>query len=181
MIWFLLGILPIFVFAIADIFLADKQAIIVSIGVGFIVLIITAAFTGFDPLLLIDFGLLFGLGLIAIKLENTRFFKLQPAILSFLIGIILLFYQVFSDGYMVHFLPLVKQMLTEQMGNAAHLDWDYLKNSMIQVEKIIIPVCFLHGAIMLWAAKKSNKKWILGKLSFIPLCFIAVLAVFMFG
>lgn len=87
---FLPGILPIFIFIIADELWGTKVGLMVAITFGFIeTLALWFKERRFDKFILFDTALLVALGGVSLLLDNEVFFKLKPAILGVLFCILI--------------------------------------------------------------------------------------------
>lgn len=87
---FLPGILPIFIFIIADELWGTKVGLMVAIAFGFIeTLVLWFKERRFDKFILFDTALLVALGGVSLLLDNEVFFKLKPAILGVLFCILI--------------------------------------------------------------------------------------------
>jgi len=86
------GLLPLFIFILADELWGTIIGLYVAIGFGVIELFFTYIRSGkFEKFILIDIGLLVILGGISIALENEIFFKLKPALIELIFAAILAF------------------------------------------------------------------------------------------
>jgi len=86
------GLLPLFVFILADEIWGTKIGLYVALGFGIIELIFTYIKTKkIEKFILLDTGLLLTLGLISIALHNEIFFKLKPALIETILAAILAF------------------------------------------------------------------------------------------
>jgi isopentenyldiphosphate isomerase/intracellular septation protein A len=84
------GLLPLFVFIIADEIWGTRIGLIVAIGVGvFEMVFLWIKEQRFDKFILFDTALIVALGGISILLDNDVFFKVKPAIIGVIICILL--------------------------------------------------------------------------------------------
>lgn len=84
------GLLPLFIFILADEIWGTVTGLYVAIGFGIIELFFTYIKSGkFEKFILIDIGLLVILGGVSILLENDIFFKLKPAFIEIIFAMIL--------------------------------------------------------------------------------------------
>ena len=84
------GLLPLFVFVIADELWGTEIGLYVAVGFGLLELLITfIKERRLEKFILADILLLVGLGLVSILLENDIFFKLKPALIQMILCIIL--------------------------------------------------------------------------------------------
>jgi isopentenyldiphosphate isomerase/intracellular septation protein A len=91
------GLLPLFVFVIADEIWGSLIGLYVAIGLGFLELIFSfVKFGKFEKFILLDLGLLILLGSVSILLKDDIFFKLKPAFIELIFAAILSF-SVFSS------------------------------------------------------------------------------------
>lgn len=161
----LLGILPILAFAIADVFLPPRKSILVSLVLAFLLfLYLFMKMKHTDYSLFIDFGFLLALGGLSIKFNDERYFKYQPAIISALAGIFVIYYQVFQNGFIKHFAPMVAETLSDPRQIAQMTDPQNIE-LLSGAEPGMIIAAVLHCSLMLYLAKKPTWIWTLGKLS----------------
>jgi intracellular septation protein A len=84
------GLLPLFVFIIADEIWGTRIGLFVAIGVGvFEMVFLWIKERRFDKFILFDTALIVALGGISILLDNDVFFKVKPAIIGVIICILL--------------------------------------------------------------------------------------------
>ena len=84
------GLLPLFIYILADSVWGTVIALYIAIGFGFVELLFTYIIYGkFEKFIISDIGLLIILGGISIFLENDIFFKLKPALIELIFAAIL--------------------------------------------------------------------------------------------
>lgn len=166
--WLLLSFLPLLIFVIADIYLENKYSILITILVylGLAGYLLTLGFK-LDIMIAIEFLLLVGLGLASIKLQKTRYFKLQPAIVNVALIILMTYNFIASGSTIAKYIPQMRNILPEEnvqmLNNPAFLDY------LIKAEKGIFVGLIFHAILMYIMANKSNGLWIFGKAMGIPL------------
>lgn len=100
------GLLPLFIFVIADEFWGTLIALYLAIGFGLIELAFTFLRTRkFEKFILLDISLLVLLGMVSILMEDDSFFKLKPAFIELIFAGIIAF-SVFSGKNLLYEMSL---------------------------------------------------------------------------
>ena len=146
------GLLPLFVFIIADELWGTIIGLYVAIGFGFAELIYTYFKSGkFEKFIIIDIGLLIFLGGISIILENDIFFKLKPVLIESIFAAIIGFSAFGKRNFIfemslrylrdVQISPLAERKLSKSL-------------------KIVLYLTFGHILLALYSAfYMSNEAW----------------------
>ncbi len=170
---FLITLLPLVIFVVVDIKAGMRAAVIAALGAAILFLIWSYfTFGRIDEIGLIEVALLGILGAISIKLNNSRFFKFQPVIIGIIIGLFLLYTQLFSEPFLQRMVPMLKQLQPEM----AHIYDDPRMLALLSRTSLyLIPVFLLHALLVAYAAvRKSNWFWIGTRVAIYPLIIITM-------
>ena len=144
------GLLPIFIFIIADEIWGTKIGLYVAISFGIIELIFRYIKTKkIEYFILGDIGLLLLLGGISIATENEIFFKLKPALIESILVVILSF-SIFSPKNIV--LEMSKRYI--QSGQFNSLQQKTLRKSMLH----ILCITTFHILLIIYSAFFMSKE-----------------------
>lgn len=162
------GVLPLVLFIIIDLKFGMKwgiySAIILALVIGVYYYI---KLSYIDYLLFFELILLIILGFISIKLNNSKFFKFQPTIISLIVGLYIAYLQVFVSPILIRYLPLmtsINPQLSYIIHNPNMMRFLYL------VSLHMIPIFFIHALLVAYAAVRLNNiMWIIMRLSIYPL------------
>lgn len=149
------GLLPLFIFMAADEIWGTKTGLYIAVIFGLCELFLTRIKDGrYDRFIIFDTVFLVILGLISILLENDIFFKLKPALIEFILCIILAV-SVFSPA------NIVLAMSQRYMKNTGIQLTDAGLKSMNRILKIILAVVMMHTALIVYSAFcMSNEAWL---------------------
>lgn len=149
------GLLPLFIFIIADAVWGTRTGLYVAVIFGLVELIITRIKDGkYDRFIIFDTIFLVILGMISIFLENEIFFKLKPAIIEFLLCIILAV-SAFSPA------NLILAMSHRYMKNMQMTLTEDGINAMKRMLKIVLLILSLHTILTAYSAfYMSNEAWL---------------------
>ncbi len=149
------GLLPLFVFIIADEIWGTRIGLYVAVIFGVTELILTRIKDGnYDRFIIFDTGFLVILGLISILLENDIFFKLKPALMELILCVILAV-SAFSPA------NLVLAMSQRYMKNMEITLNEAGIKAMTRMLKIILLILSLHTILTVYSAfYMSNEAWL---------------------
>jgi isopentenyldiphosphate isomerase/intracellular septation protein A len=167
---FLPGLIPLFIFIIADELWGTEIGLIVAVSFGVGQLVFTLIREKrLDKFLLLDTGLIVALGLVSILLDNDIFFKLKPGLIGALLCIILAF-SAFSPY------NIIFTMSKRYMGDVK-LNDDAVKR-MRQSLILMLIIFSLHTALVFYSAFYLSKEawaFISGGLFYILFGFYALI------
>jgi len=149
------GLLPLFIFMIADEIWGTRTGLCIAVIFGVGELVVTRIKDGkYDRFIIFDTAFLVILGLVSIILENDIFFKLKPALIEGILCIILAV-SVFSPT------NLVLAMSQRYMKNVEMTITDAGIKAMKRILKIILFVVLSHTALVVYSAFfMSNEAWL---------------------
>ena len=149
------GLLPLFVFMIADEIWGTTTGLYIAVIFGVAELIATRIKDGkYDRFIIFDTAFLVILGLVSILLENDIFFKLKPALMELILCVILAV-SAFSPA------NLVLAMSQRYMKNMEMTLTDAGINAMKRMLKIILLVVASHTALVVYSAFfMSKESWL---------------------
>jgi intracellular septation protein A len=167
--YFFLIILPLIAFVIADTFGGLKWGVLSAITCAILAFIANIILMGtWEPTSIIEPALILVLGLLALKLNNARWFKFQPVIVNGAIAILLAYYQIFDQPFLVKYFPLMKAAVPPE--NQALFDNPLIIPALAKISLHCIFLMIAHGLLVAWAAtRKSNWTWIGMRLAIYPL------------
>ncbi len=166
----LLGLLPLVVFAILDIFAGLNVAILGAIAVGLLEALWSwYRFGSVDQLTWISLGLIFGMGVISMRMKDARLFKFQPVVLALVFAATLAWFQWRGEPLLVQMLPRVAAMMPDDMAWMAKDEM--VIRRMARLDLFLIVSFVLHGAIVAWSAlRRSTVQWVLWRALGFYLC-----------
>lgn len=149
---FSIGFIPLFIFILADEFLDTKVALIVAVFVGIAeFLYYYIRFKQVEKFVLFDTALIIILGGVSILLDNDIFFKLKPALIEFII-VIMLGIHAFSDKPLL--LMMGKRFMKDMEIN------DFQMKQMQKLTRILFFVFLAHVGLIIYSAYNlSNEAW----------------------
>ena len=170
----LVGLLPIFLFVILDLYATPKVAIyaavLCAVGLGAFYYF---ALGEWDHSISAEIALFIVFGAIALRMNNPRLFKFQPVVVGVLLAAFLTWHEIFVGPYFLKAAALMGKLAPEYESQMANPKMHALM-SKYSVHCIYILV--FHAAVMAWvAAKKSNWAWALWRAAIWPLLGLAVL------
>ncbi len=146
------GLLPLFVFMIADEIWGTRTGLYVAVAFGVIELILTRIKDGkYDRFIIFDTAFLVILGLVSILLENDIFFKLKPALIEGILCIILAV-SIFSPA------NLILAMTRRYMKNVEMTLTDAGIAAMKRMLTIFLFVVAMHTALVVYSAFFMSKE-----------------------
>lgn len=146
------GLLPLFIFIIADEIWGTETGIYIAVAFGIIELSATRIKDGaYDRFIIFDTAFLVILGLVSILLENDIFFKLKPALIEAILCIILAI-SAFSPT------NLLLSITRRYMKNVDITITDDGINAMKRIIKIILSILLLHTALTVYSAFYMSKE-----------------------
>jgi isopentenyldiphosphate isomerase/intracellular septation protein A len=144
------GLLPLFVFVVADELWGTLIGLYVAIGIGFLELMMSyVKFGKFEKFILLDLGLLILLGSVSILLKDDIYFKLKPAFIELIFAAILGF-SVFSSKNIIFEMSL-RYLKDEQIMPAA-------KKKLDKTLKGILFLTLFHVILVVYASYFMSKE-----------------------
>ena len=146
------GLLPLFVFVVADELWGTEIGLYVAVGFGILELLITyIKEKRIEKFILADILLLVGLGLVSILLENDIFFKLKPALIQAILCIILgisayssnNIIMIMSQRFMKNLPPEIQERQVEAMKSPV---------------KVLFWLTLCHTALVIYSAVAMSKE-----------------------
>ncbi len=155
-----IGILPVLVFVILESFTNKKAALISALILAVAELIFTISVYGtIDEITILGFVLVGLAVFLSLKTDNDIYFKLQPAILGWILcGIFFFFYFVLGR-------PLLSEMFHKYMGTSIqemlgqNINQDFLDRYLKILSRDMGWLFLIHGSLTAFAALKMSKWW----------------------
>jgi isopentenyldiphosphate isomerase/intracellular septation protein A len=149
---FSIGFIPLFIFIVADEFFDTKTALIIAVFVGIgEFLYYYIRFKQVEKFVLFDTALIIALGGISILLDNDIFFKLKPALIEFII-VILLGIHSFSNKPLL--LMMGKRFMKDLEIN------EFQMKQMKKLTKVLFFIFLAHVGLIIYSAYYlSNEAW----------------------
>lgn len=171
---FLLGILPLIIFAIIDYYSSLKNGVCSAIGMAALTGFLTIYFLNdiWQEVALILVSMII-MGILSIRTKKEIYFKLQPVVVNAGIILTILWFQIFDEPLIMKFLPKLKELLPpEQLVVFNNPD---VIAFLARSGYYIATMTFIHAFIVGYAAfKLSNSKWVLSKALGMPLLFMGI-------
>lgn len=154
------GLLPLVVFALVDIFVGFRWAILAAMvcAVGEAALS-WYMFHEIDRLTWLSLGLILVMGAVSYYLKSERLFKFQPVIMAAILAATMFYFQIFEQPLTVQMMPKIAPMLPV---DRQHLMADSrMIESMGRMDALMIVAFVVHGALVAWSAiYKSTAVWL---------------------
>lgn len=170
---FLIGIVPLIVFVVIDIYAGPKTAVVSAVILAVVLFLGTYLYIGFfDELSLVELFLIVGLGALSYRLDNTKYFKFQPMILGICLGTFVLVLQIFFEPILIRYIPVMKALTPEI---AEKLNDPRMLHVLDRASLLFIPAFYLHALWVGYAAWKWNRwSWIAVRLAIYPVMILAM-------
>ena len=147
---FTAGFIPILIFIVADEIFGMKTALLIAVSVGFIEFVYYyIRYKQVEKFIAFDIALLIVFALISIILENDIFFKLKPALVEFIL-LILLAVHAFSNK------PLLL-MMGKRFFKDIKFDDTQLK-LLRGLSRVLVVILGVHTALIIYAAYFMSKE-----------------------
>lgn len=173
----IVGLVPLIVFAIADMFLGLKKALIAALIMAFVEAIWTyVTFGELDQITLLSLILIVLMGLLAWKKNSPIIFKLQPSLISFFLGAWMLISWLNQAPVLLEMAHKYGHLLPAE--NQAMLN-SYAYELLLTRTTLSAGVAlFMHAALTAWAAYRLSTWWWIAVrgVGFYIFCFAAMFA-----
>ncbi len=134
-----------------------------------------------DEISLSEAVLIIVLGIISLRMNNDKFFKFQPTVLSFIFAGLFAFFEYRHDPLMVRIIPDMEKIFVtgEPPTGEVKIFLDNIHSpatlaAFARLSWILIYVYFGHGLLMAYAALYwSSPKWFVWRFSIYPAIMIA--------
>ena len=148
------GLLPLFVFVIADEIWGTETGLYIAVGFGLTELLITRIKSAkWDRFIIIDTLFLVMLGAVSIILDNAVFFKLKPALPELIICLILIAAAAHPEKFFMHISARHLKGLNIRLNDKGIV-------AMKRMMLILTAVFAAHAALTIYAAfRMSQESW----------------------
>ena len=167
------GLLPIFIFIVADDLWGTNIALIVAVGFSILELFFTYFRTGhFEKFILLDVSLIVVMGGISLILNNEIFFKLKPALVEMILAAVIGFSAFGGKNFLLEMSG--RYMKGVRITKAA-------KVKMESTMKVMFFLVAAHAVLVVWAAFFMTKEawaFISGVMFYLLLVFYFVVELF---
>ena len=172
----IMGIVPLLIFVIVDSFAGIKVALVTTVIVAVLEAISSLIlFNEIDNVTIFSLLLVFVLAIIAYKKKDPYFIKIQPVIISAVVGLFCLGTMAFGDPIFLSMATKYKHLYPPE---TQKLIGSYSMQLLLVKSTLTIGICMLiHAGLTYWAAVKlSNWWWIAVRgIGFYILGFIAMI------
>ncbi|MBE7412447.1 MAG: septation protein IspZ [Leptospiraceae bacterium] len=155
-----IGIIPVLVFVVLESFTNKKMALLSALALAVAELIFTiVVYKTIDEITILGFFLIGVAVFLSLKTENDIYFKLQPAILGWILALVFFFFYYVLNRF------LLNEMFHKYMGDSFQnileqtTDPEFLENYLKLLSKYMGWLFFIHGTLTGYAAFKLNKWW----------------------
>lgn len=164
---FIIGLLPLILFVLIDTYQGGAKGVMAAIGLSFLMVIFFLIKTmSWDWIIFGEFLLIFVLGLISIRLNDTKYFKLQPAILAVIFAVLFTAFQLMGKPLLIVLIPHVLKLYPEMERNIQN---PQVLAILSRVSLGLIVLFVLHGLAVFYASiRLSSKAWLGVRLAFYP-------------
>ena len=161
--WLLIGI-PLLIFAIIDSFGNQKAALISAIVIALAEFVFSYYLIGeVDWTSVVSIGLVIILAVVSLMKEDSLHFKMQPAIVAAIIGVLFLGTYLLGKPFLYEMMVKYKSLIPENQ--QAFLDYPGTKRWFNLISLYCGVFFLIHAAFMVWVARAcSNWVWILGRM-----------------
>ncbi len=163
------GILPIVFYVFVDMRYGMKAGIYTALVS--VIVVVSWFFwrtNQIDKFVLFDGVLMCGLGVLSLRLNNPRYFKLQPFIIGMILGLYTLYFQIFSEPLLLHYIPTMRLLLEPEA--AAMLSSDTVRHAFSIMSLHLAFLFIAHALACLVASLRwSNFTWMCVRLSIYPI------------
>ncbi len=122
-----------------------------------------------DRLLLLEGALLVGLGGLALRLNDSRLFKFQPALMGMIFSLVLGWFQFFDIPLLVKMVPRMKQLMPTFAGA---FEDPLMLERLASMSGHAAGLLMVHAVLMGYAAIRfRDRHWFLARLAIYPLMF----------
>ena len=166
----LYGILPLVVFVLVDTFAGIRWAVVAAAAGAVFDVVLTRVTTGeWDPSSFAALALIGLLGWVSVKLDNSLYFKMQPAVMSILFAAILTVFQLSGVSLAARYAPAMKaiappnvQQVFDQPQFIAYLDGtvSWLIVFFLVYAAIMAVVAYRWGNVV-WLVMRGVGFWVL--------------------
>lgn len=174
--FFMLTLVPIVGFVLADAFGGQKTGIVTAIVLSILMFFANWALLGqLELLSFIEPVFFIVLGLASLRLKNSLYFKFQPVAVNVLSAALLAGFQFAGTPLLVRWAPAMdKVMPPELQGRLTH---PLILDKLSLISHGLIYVLLAHALLVGWTAlKKSNIAWAAARVAGYPILIVSVLA-----
>lgn len=159
--WVVQGLLPLIIFVIVDTFAGLKWGVVAALVVAVAECIWDYSQLGHvETITLVSFGLVAFLGLVSVKLNDSRFFKFQPVVVGVLLALFIAHRQFFGVPLLVQLYPKMRKLMPPVV--VAMYDGPMGQRILTVFSAALIFVLLTHALLVAIAAlRKGNLAWIL--------------------
>ena len=170
-----LGLLPLVGFVIVDTYASARAGLISAMVLSVALLVYYYVALGdIDYSMVLESGLIVVLGLIAMKMNNSLFFKFQPVMVGVCLSLFLAYFQFFDQPYFVKLMPRMAKLVPQA---APFVNDPKILLIMGRLSWQFIIVFLVHAGLVAYSAlKMKNLGWILMRLAIYPIAFLLMLA-----
>ena len=167
----LLGVTPLVVFVILDAYASARTGLLCAMGLSIALLFYYYfALGGIDYSMVLESALIVVLGLVAMKMNNSLFFKFQPVVVGVCLSLFLAWFQVFDVPYLVKILPRMGKLVP---GMTPVIEDPKMILLMGRLSLQLIALFLVHAGLVAFSALKlGNLGWILMRLAIYPLLIV---------
>lgn len=172
--FFLLTLVPIIGFVVADAYGGQKVGILSAIALSILIFFANWAILGeLELVSFIEPAFFIILGVASLRLKNSIYFKFQPVIVNVLSALLLAGFQIAGTPLLVRWAPAMDKIMPPEMqGKLTH---PLILEKLGLISHGLIYVMLVHALLVGWAAlKKSNTTWVLARLAGYPILIVSV-------
>jgi intracellular septation protein A len=168
----MVGILPIVVFVLVDIYVGARAGALAAIGLAVLWLGWSYWRLGeIDTLSWVEFGCIVVLGSLSAWLNKSQFFKFQPVVVGLLAAAFLGYFQLTDRPLLIQMIPTVKKMISEAQANL--FDHPQMIVVLSRTSGHLAVLFAVHAVFVGYAAlRRSTVYWMWARLAIYPLMFV---------
>lgn len=172
MLYLLVTLLPIIIYVIVDAVWGFRAGIVAAmVSIIATILFHYLLFDTIDQFIIGEGVFILVMGTLSLFLNNSHYFKLQPAIMGVIFSLILIWFEIFDEPFFIKMIPTSAKMLPEF---AELLTSPQMQQAMARMSKVMIGVFLVHAGLVVWSALRwSNVGWLMSRLAIFPMALIA--------
>lgn len=170
----LIGLLPIVLFVILDLYAKPKVAVIASVVLAIALGIYSYfAFAEWDHSITAEILLFLVFGGISLKMKRPELFKYQPVVVGLAMALFLLGYELWSGPYFVRAATLMSKLNPEL---AAPLATPHMQAVLAAFSRHSIVIFALHALVLAWIVRhRGSVAWGLWRAAIWPILLLAMI------
>lgn len=168
------ALIPLVLFVLVDLKWGMRAGIVTACVMAVALIAYTWFRTGtIDQFLVGETVLIVVMGLVSLRLNESKFFKMQPVAVGVIFSSVILWYQFFDEPLLIKMLPTMYAMMPQLK---EFYSSDHALQVLDRLSLVMAITLLVHAALVAWVAlKKGNVAWIMARLAIYPMILIAAI------